>query len=49
MHRPRSFLAESKFTAQITMPGVDSDHSKQFNGQLSLPAAKTQVRNRSIW
>jgi hypothetical protein len=27
---------------------VDGDHSKQFNGQLSLPAADARP-NRSIW
>jgi hypothetical protein len=27
---------------------VDGDHSKQYDGQLSLPAANTRP-NRSIW
>jgi len=32
----------------IAIPAADSDHSKQFDGQLSPPAANART-NRSVW
>jgi hypothetical protein len=32
----------------LAIPAIDSDYSKQFDSQLSLPAANARP-NRSIW
>ena len=45
---PRQFSRCVNGHGAITIPAVDSDHSKQFDGQLSLPAANARP-NRSIW
>jgi hypothetical protein len=44
---PRQFSRWINGHGLFAIP-VDGDHSKQFDGQLSLPAANTRP-NRSIW
>jgi hypothetical protein len=44
---PRQFSRWVNGHGLFAIP-VDGDHSKQFNGQLSLPAADARP-NRSIW
>jgi hypothetical protein len=44
---PRQFSRGVNGHGLFAIP-VDGDHSKQFNGQLSLPAANARP-NRSIW
>jgi hypothetical protein len=44
---PRQFSRWVNSHGLCAIP-VDGDHSKQFNGQLSLPAANARP-NRSIW
>ena len=43
---PRQFSRCVNGHGVIAIPAVDSDHSKQFDGQLSLPAADARP-NRS--
>jgi hypothetical protein len=44
---PRQFSCRVNGHGMIAIP-VDHDYPKQFDGQLSLPAANTRP-NRSIW
>jgi hypothetical protein len=44
---PRQFSRWVNGHGLFAIP-VDGDHSKQFDGQLSLPAANTRP-NRSLW
>jgi len=44
---PRQFSRWVNSHGLYAIP-VDGDHTKQFNGQLSLPAANART-NRSIW